>query len=132
MSLKGFKAIFQVTAHLKQKVSGFTSLLFFLSKFSFRNIHDLQDSRERGYLLESSLLHRHLDINPAITAESSSLHIASSRISGRKSEILFLLKGDIYFDITNRSTITFKGSWQEVSYVFAKFSYLPSSLILLH
>ena len=121
MSLKGFKAIFLVTAYLKQKVSVFTSLFFF-SKFSFRNIHDPQ----------SSLLHKHLDINRAITAESSPLHIASSRISRRKSESLFLLKGDIYFDITNRNTITFKGSWQEVSYVFAKFSYLPSSLILLH
>ena len=29
VSLKGCKAIFQVTAYLKQKVSGFTSLLFF-------------------------------------------------------------------------------------------------------
>ena len=131
MSLKGFKAIFQVTAYLKQKVSGFTSLFFF-SKFSFRNIHDPQDSRGRERLSKSSLLHKHLDINRAITAESSPLHIASSRISRRKSESLFLLKGDIYFDITNRNTITFKGSWQEVSYVFAKFSYLPSSLILLH
>ena len=74
----------------------------------------------------------HLDINWAITADSSPLHMASSWISQRKSESLFLLKGDTYFDITNRSTITSKGSWQEVSYVFAKFSYLPSSLILLH
>ena len=110
MSLKGFKAIFQVTAYLKQKVLGFTSFLVFSSKFSFRNIHDPQDSRGRERLSKSSLLHKHLDINRAITAESSPLHIASSRISRRKSESLFLLKGDIYFDITNRNTITFKGS----------------------
>ena len=41
---------------------------FFLSGFSFTNIHESQDS-----------LHEHLDISRAITAESSPLHIASSR-----------------------------------------------------
>ena len=30
--------------------------IFFLSKFSFTNIHDSQDSRERAYLFHSSLL----------------------------------------------------------------------------
>ena len=50
---------------------------FFLSGFSFTNIHDSQDSKGKGegiclnplYLLHR--LHRHLDISRAITAECS-------------------------------------------------------------
>ena len=58
---------------------------FFLSEFSFTNIHDSQDTRGRGggiYLTPPyhfHPLHRHLDISWAITAESSPLHITSSR-----------------------------------------------------
>ena len=58
---------------------------FFLSGFSFTNIHDSQDSRGKGRLYLFILLyhfyplHRHLDISRAITAESSHLHIASRR-----------------------------------------------------
>ena len=49
------------------------------------HIHDSQDSRGRGeaiyltLLYHFHLLHRHLDISREITAESSPLHIASSR-----------------------------------------------------
>ena len=56
---------------------------FFLSGFSFTNIHESQDCRGRGHLFNSSLplplLHRHLDISRAITAESSPLRISCSR-----------------------------------------------------
>ena len=60
------------------------TIIFFLSGFSVTNIHDSQDSRERGKVslslisTTSNPLHRHLDISRAITAESSPLHIASS------------------------------------------------------
>ena len=55
---------------------------FFLSGFSFTNIHESQDCRGRGrgiFYYHFHPLHRHLDISRAITAESSPLHIASSR-----------------------------------------------------
>ena len=58
---------------------------FFLSEFSFTNIHDLQGSRGRGEaislipLYHFHPLQRHLDISRAITAESSTLYIACSR-----------------------------------------------------
>ena len=58
---------------------------FFLSGFSFTNIHNSQDSRGRGRpffltpLYHFHPLHRYLDISRAITAESSPLHIASSQ-----------------------------------------------------
>ena len=58
---------------------------YFLSEFSLTNIHESQDcrGRRRAFLLAPHYhlhpLHRHLDINRAIAAESSHLHIASSR-----------------------------------------------------
>ena len=59
---------------------------FFSICFSFTNIHDSLDNRERGsFLFNFSLpihqfywLHRNLDISRAINAESSPLPIASS------------------------------------------------------
>ena len=61
--------------------------LFFLSRFSFTYIHDLQDSRRRGRISLTPLyhfhpLHRHLDISWAITAESSPLNILSYALEG--------------------------------------------------
>ena len=63
-----------------------TEAILFLSGFSFTDIHDSQDNRGRESLSLSltalyhfHLLHRHLDISQAITAESSPIHIASSR-----------------------------------------------------
>ena len=64
----------------------FAFLKNFLSGFSFRNIHDSQNSRGRGGgrgiyltpLYHFHPLHRHLDISQAITAESSPLPIVSS------------------------------------------------------
>lgn len=61
------------------------SLFFFLSRFSFANIHNSQDNREKGNAFLTSLyhfhsLHRQLDISLAITAAYSPLHIASCRI----------------------------------------------------
>ena len=53
----------------------------FLSGFSFTNIIDLQDSREGIYLTflnHFHLLHRHLNISRAITAESSPLQELTS------------------------------------------------------
>ena len=67
---------------------------FFSVWFSFTNIHDLQDSRGRGWLFLPRplsllfyfhLLHRHLDISRAITIESLPLHIASNRSRTGKS-----------------------------------------------
>ena len=55
---------------------------FFLSGFSFTNIHDSRDSRGRG----------HLDISRVITAESSPLHIAGSRTR----------TGNLWFPSANR------------------------------
>ena len=58
---------------------------FFLSGFSFTNIQDPQDSRRRGWLsVICPLLHiyplrRHINISRVTTAESSPLHVASSR-----------------------------------------------------
>ena len=56
---------------------------FFLSGFSFTNIHDSQDGRGRGrlflQLLSITSTCRYLDISWVITTESSPLHIASSR-----------------------------------------------------
>ena len=64
------ESIFQITAYLKQKISGFTSLFFFLNFPSETfTIHRIA-GRERLSSL-SSLLLRHLDINRDITAESS-------------------------------------------------------------
>ena len=60
---------------------------FFLSGFSFTNIHDSQDGRGRGrlflQLLSITSTCRYLDISWVITAESSPLHIASSRTRTR-------------------------------------------------
>ena len=59
--------------------------IFFLSEFSFTNIHESQDCRGKGKGISLTPhyhfqpLHRHLDISWAITAESSPLHKASSR-----------------------------------------------------
>ena len=72
---------------LKMMKNAFCSILktlfqifnfFFASRFSFTNIYDPEDSRGRR-ALHLHLFHRHLDINLALTAESSLLHIASSR-----------------------------------------------------
>ena len=57
---------------------------FFLSGFSFMNIHGLQDRREGETISLIHLYHiqpdpRHLGISWAITAESSLLHIAINR-----------------------------------------------------
>ena len=71
--------------HWKEKFKS----IFFLSGFSFMNIHYSQDSRGRGEGISLTPLyhfhphHRHLDINQAITAESSPLHIASSQTQTR-------------------------------------------------
>ena len=61
-------------------------LSIFLSRFSFMDIHNSQDNRGRGSLSLSltalyhfHLLHRHVDISQAITAESLPMHIASSQ-----------------------------------------------------
>ena len=54
-----------------------SATFFFLSGFSFTNIHDSQDSRGMGEgifltpLYHFHLLHRHLDIGRAITAENT-------------------------------------------------------------
>ena len=62
---------------------------FFLSGFSFTNIHNLQDSRGKwGAIYLSPLyyfhpLHKHLGIRRATAAEISPLHIASSRTRTR-------------------------------------------------
>ena len=58
---------------------------FFLLGFPFTNIHDSQDSRERGEAISLNplchfhLLHRYFDISWVITADGSPLRIASSR-----------------------------------------------------
>ena len=63
----------------------FHLLFFFLSGFSFTNIHESQDCRGRGEGISLTRhchfhpLHRHLDISRATTAESSPLHVAGSR-----------------------------------------------------
>ena len=60
-------------------------LIFFLSGFSFTNIHELQDWRGREERISLTphyhfhSLRRQLDINRAITEESSPLQIACSR-----------------------------------------------------
>ena len=56
------------------------SFIFFLSGFSFTNIHNSLDGRGRGRvsLYHIYSLHRHLDISRTIAADSSPLHIASS------------------------------------------------------
>ena len=67
------------------KFEWFMNFYLFLSGGFFTNIQDSKDSRGRGRLSFLILLyhfgplHRHLDISRAITAESSPLHIASSR-----------------------------------------------------
>ena len=59
-------------SHVNKKTTQFVSLqysyivTFFPSGFSFTNIHDLQDSREKGRVS----LHRQLDIGQEITAEA--------------------------------------------------------------
>ena len=68
---------------------------FFLSGFSFTNIHRQQGKGEGIFLTplyHFHLLHRHLDISRAITAESSRLHIASSRTR----------TGNLWFPSANR------------------------------
>ena len=61
-----------------------TEAIFFLSGFSFIEIDNSRNNRGWGSLSLSltalyhfHLLHRHLDISQAITAESSPKHIAS-------------------------------------------------------
>ena len=51
---------------------------FFLSWFSFSNIHSSQDSRGRGEAISVTPLY--LGISRTITAESSLLHISNSQI----------------------------------------------------
>ena len=59
-------------------------LFFFYLRFSFRNIHNSLESRERrrliflSHLCHFHLLYRPLDTNRAITSENSPLHIVSS------------------------------------------------------
>ena len=59
------------------------AFLFFLSGVSFVSIHDSQNSKGKNISLTPLYrffpFHRHLDISRVITAESSPLHIASSR-----------------------------------------------------
>ena len=63
---------------------------FFISWFSFTNIHDSQDSRRKGEaislipLYHFEPLHRHLDNRRTITAESLPLHIATSSTRTKK------------------------------------------------
>ena len=61
-------------------VSARDQLFFFLSGFSFTNVHYSKDSWEgAGYFLSPHYhFHRHLDITQVITAESLPLHIAGS------------------------------------------------------
>lgn len=60
-------------------------LPFFLSAFSFKNIYDSQDTREREKGISLTPLyyyhpfHGHLEISRTITGESSPLLIASNR-----------------------------------------------------
>ena len=69
------------------KISGYflIQISFFLSGIFYTNIHESQDCRRRGGGISLTPhyhfhpLHKHLDISWAITAESSPLHIASSR-----------------------------------------------------
>ena len=67
---------------------GGEGVIFFLSGFSFAYIQIHRTAGEGGgYLVNSSLplppAYRHVDINRAITTESSSLHIARSRTRTR-------------------------------------------------
>ena len=61
-----------------------TPSFFLLSGFSFKNIHNSQNSRGRAGYFFSPLYHFHpllrpLDIGAAITAETPPMHIVSSR-----------------------------------------------------
>ena len=63
--------------------------IFFLSGFSFANIHESLDSRgKKGYFLAPlnhfHPLHRHINISWVITGESSPRHIASGLTQTRK------------------------------------------------
>ena len=79
-----YKESFEVTQR-HGVTSNKSKSFFFLSRFSFTNIHDSQYSRRRTKdisltpLYDSHLLYRHLDISQAITSDSWSLHIASSQ-----------------------------------------------------
>ena len=61
-------------------------VFFFLSGFFFKNVHEPQDSksRETAFFLTPHYhfhpLHRHLDMSQEVTAESSPLHMGSSRV----------------------------------------------------
>ena len=77
--------IYFATSKCSTSNISFFFLFAFFFLFSFTNIHEsqgLQGKRE-GVSLTSHYhfypLHRHLDISRVITAESSPLHIASSR-----------------------------------------------------
>ena len=79
----------QVNLYLATQTIAITTTILFKYLFlfsiwiSFTNIGNSQDSREEAICLTSLYhfypLHRHLDISQTITAESSPLHIASSR-----------------------------------------------------
>ena len=91
---------------------------FFLSGFSFTDIHDPQDNRGRGNLSLSStalyhfhLFHRHLDISQEINAESSPMHIASSRTWTRN---IFISKCKL---------LTTKLCWKQLLASVFKFSF---------
>ena len=58
----------------------FWNCFFYIPGFSFTNIHESKDCRRRRRtFLYFHPLHGRLDISRAVTAESSPLHIASSR-----------------------------------------------------
>ena len=93
MKFTEFVVFYRVRKKVTEQYSGLqvletiiTEAIFFLSGSSFTGIHDSQDNRGGESLSLSltplyhfHLLHRHLDISQAITAENSPMHIASRR-----------------------------------------------------
>ena len=71
--------------YLENSEMGVFGVPFFLSGFSFKNIHDSQNGRRWGRVTpltpfsDFHPLHRHLDIIQLVAAESSPLYIASNR-----------------------------------------------------
>ena len=73
----------KVCSYMLQSRIRFFLFLFFLSGFSFTNIHDSQVSKRKGRLslypfYQFNSPHRHFDISQVNTAEKSPLRIASS------------------------------------------------------
>ena len=87
--------------------------IFFLSGFSFMNIHESQDCSGRGggvsltphYHLH--LLHRNLDISWAITAESSPLYIPTQKSGIKQIQFLCTLSLLMYTSIPYTDYIFF-------------------------